>query len=287
MQRYNLLRQFSYALGFCAVALFAVSCSEEPASGPLSPVNLAAKKSQPLGKVRPLPRKSDEAAPVRHALAKGAYTDEQLIAKINQIPALSTGDLKTILLSESPLSSPVLIAVLNRTTKMSTGDLKAIFLASTPIASEVQQETQNKKLLSDGDLETVMEAQAGFVGQFLGRTVSKLVTKKEGGTIWHGGHKIIFPKDALGQDATASIAINASNYMQVDFGPDGWFNKDVTVTISYKGVDLTGIDESSLTLAWFDETTGQWVEVGGTVDTKKKTLTAKVKHFTQYTISTK
>lgn len=285
MKRHHWFRPFFSIIALSIVLFLGVGCNDQPAPGPMSPINSAAKPSS-LNKIRPVPRQSDD-APVRHSLAKGVYTDAQLIAFINQQPAMSSGGLKTILLSESPLSSSVLIAVLNRSTKMSTGDLKAVLLASTPLSSEVQQEVQNKTLLSSGDLQTVMEAQAGFVNQFLGKTVTKWIIKKDGGTIWHGGHKISFPSDALTQDATAFITISPSDYVQVDYGPDGWFNKDVTVTISYKNVDLTGINESSLTLAWYDETTGQWIEIGGTVDTKKKWITAKTKHFTQYTISTR
>ena len=286
MKRYHWFRPFFSIIALSIVLFLGVGCNDQPAPGPMSPINSAAKPSS-LNKIRPVPRKSDDAAPPRHLLAKGVYSDAQLIAFINQVPAMSTGALKTILLSESPLSSPVLIAVLNRSTKMSTGDLKAVLLASTPLSSEVQQEVQNKTLLSSGDLQTVMEAQAGFISHFLGKTVSKLATKANGVTLWHGGHKVIFPKDALAQDAQATISISPSDYVQVDFGPDGTFAKDVTIIISYKNVDLTGISESSLTIAWYNETTGQWIDVGGTVDTNKKWITAKTKHFTQYTISTK
>lgn len=286
MQHRKFFRSISPLLGLFAVALFAVSCSEEPASGPMSPMNSAVKKTTTRNTIRPLPRKNDEASEPR-SLAKGAYTDLQLLILINQWPALSSGELKTILVSESPLSSTVLLALLIRYPSMSSGDLKAVLLASTPLASEVQQALQNTTLLSSGDVQTVMEAQAGYGDQFLGKTIFKWTAKKTGGTIWHGGHKVVFPKDALAYDAFASIAISSSDYVQVDFGPDGWFNKEVTVTISYKNVDLTGVNESSLTLAWFDETTGQWIEVGGTVDTKKKCITAQVWHFTQYTISAK
>lgn len=278
-------RSFFSAVALSSLLFFVVGCSDQPAPGPMSPINPATKPSQ-LSKVRPLPRKSDEIAPVK-SLAKGVYNDDQLIAFINQQPALSSGSLKTILVSESPLSSPVLLAVLNRTTKMSSGDLKAVLLASTPLPSEIQEALQKTTLLSSGDMQTVMEAQAGFTTPFLGKTVSKWITRKDGGQFWHGGHKVYFPAGALGQDAQASISISPSNYIQVDFGPDGWFNKEVTVTISYKNVDLSGISESSLTLAWYDESTGQWIDVGSTVDTKKKWITAKVWHFTQYTISTK
>ena len=286
MKRDNWFRPFFYAIAFCCVLFFVVGCSNEPTPGPMSPIN-SATKPLPFNKIRPVPRISDEAAPMLRSLAKGVYTDAQLIAFINQQPALSTGALKTILLSEAPLSSPVLIAVINRTTKMSTGDLKAVMLASTPLSSEVQQALQNTTLLSSGDMQTVMEAQAGFGSQFLGKTVSKWTTKKDGGKIWHGGHKVDFPSSALAQDAYASIAVSPSNYIQVDFGPDGTFAKDVTVTISYKNANLNGISESSLTLAWYDPATGQWIAVNSTVDTNKKWITAKVRHFTEYTISTR
>jgi len=286
MKRYHYFRHFFSAIALCSVLFFVVGCSNEPTSGPISPINPAAKPSQ-LNKIRPVPRKSDDAAPGHHSLAKGAFTDAQLIALINQQPALSSGNLKTILLSESPLSSSVLMAVLNRNPKMSNGDLREVLLASTPLPVEVEQAVQNTTLLSSGDLQTVMEAQAGFGSHFLGTTVSKWTTKNDGGSVWHGGHKIKFPASALAQDAQAAITISPSNYIQVDFGPDGWFSKAVTVTISYKNADLSGISENSLTLAWYDETTGQWIDAGGTVDTTKKWVTAPVWHFTEYTISTR
>lgn len=284
MRHDNFFLRLLLAVSLSSLFVFLTSCSEEPAPGPISPAAKVSPQSA-VGKVRPLPRKSDEAVATHRSLAKGLYTDDQLIAMINQQPALSTGALKTILLSESPLSENVLLAVLNRSSKMSTGDLKAIFLASTPLPAVVEEAIQHTNLLSSGDLQTVLEAQAGFGGHFLGTTVSKWMTRKDGGQIWHGGHKIKFPAGALPQDAQAAIEISSSNYVQVEFLPDGWFNKEVTVTISYKNVDLTGIDEKSLTLAWYDETTGEWVDVGCKVDTKKKWITAKVWHFTQYTIS--
>lgn len=286
MRYNNFFFRFFLAVSLSSLFLFLTSCSEESTPGPISPTVKVSPQST-MGKVRPLLRKSDDAVATHRSLAKGLYTDDQLIAMINQQPALSTGALKTILVSESPLSENVLLAVLNRSSKMATGDLKAVFLASTPLPAVVEEAIQHTNLMSSGDLQTVLEAQAGFGGHFLGTTVSKWMTKKEGGQIWHGGHKIKFPAGALPQDSKAAIEISSSNYVQVEFLPDGWFNKEVTVTISYKNVDLSGVDEKSLTLAWYDETTGEWIDVGGSVDIKKKWITANVWHFTQYTISTK
>ncbi|MDL1878537.1 hypothetical protein FBQ85_25750 [Cytophagia bacterium CHB2] len=285
MKRFRFFRRLSYAICLCATALFVVSCSEEPASGPISPLQ-STQQQKARSNVRPLPRKADESTAVK-SLAKGSYTDEQLIAMINQQSGLSMSELGFILLRESPLSSNVLMAVLQRDPKLPPLFLKTVLLASTPLPVAVAQAIQEEELLSGRDLRLVMEAQAGFTGHFLDTKVSKWMTASEGGEIWHGGHKIEFPPGALMQDAYASISISPSNYIQVDFGPDGWFNREVTVAISYKNVDLSGVDENALTLSWYDETADQWIEVASRVDTRRKYIFAQVWHFTQYTISVK
>jgi hypothetical protein len=295
MERFHWFRQFLFSFCLSACALFAVSCGERPVPGPISPNDLAGTPSLTeqrerrvvKGQVRPVPILNRNAAPANgNSLAKGAYTDDQLIALINQQPALSAGSLKTILLGEAPLSSTVLMAVIHRDPQMSSGDLKTVLLASSPLPVQAEEAVQNTKTsLSSGDLQTVMEAQAGFGSHFLGTTVSKPMTKKTGGLLWHGGHRIQIPKDALPQDQKIFIAINPSNYVQADFGPDTWFNKPVTVAISYKNADLSGIDVNALTISWYDETIDQWIDVGGTVNTKTQTVSAKVWHFTQYTLS--
>jgi hypothetical protein len=120
-----------------------------------------------------------------------------------------------------------------------------------------------------------------------GRSKSLWIRRSYGGLISFGGHSIRVPKYATKQDAQFSISISPNDYITVDFGPDGWFDQPVIVTISYKDADLTGIDPRKLTLAWYDDSTGQWIDLGGVVDLVNKTVTAKSWHFTQYTISTK
>jgi hypothetical protein len=119
----------------------------------------------------------------------------------------------------------------------------------------------------------------------LGTTKSKKLKHDKGGKIKHCGHKLEFPPYALSQDAIMSIEILPTSTIDVNFGPDGSFDIPVTVTICYKDADLTGIDEEDLTIAWYDEISGQWVDIGGTVDTKKQTVSAETDHFTQYTLS--
>jgi hypothetical protein len=40
-------------------------------------------------------------------------------------------------------------------------------------------------------------------------------------------------------------------------------------------------------LAWYDEALGQWIDLGGKVDSENQIVWSLTDHFTQYTISTK
>ncbi len=128
-----------------------------------------------------------------------------------------------------------------------------------------------------------------------GGSVSTIMGPK-GGKLELGDYKVLVPKGALEEEREISITIieNADNYYGVDFrsqwanfGSDGWFKKPVKITISYAAADLAGIDPSTLTISWYDEIAGKWIDVAGEIDVKKSKITAWAWHFTQYTISTK
>lgn len=72
---------------------------------------------------------------------------------------------------------------------------------------------------------------------------------------------------------------------QVDFGPSGWFKKPVKITICFKELDLSGSDLNDLTITWYDPNTGEWIDVGGTVDIKGQKVYVEVWHFTQYSLA--
>jgi gliding motility-associated-like protein len=72
-----------------------------------------------------------------------------------------------------------------------------------------------------------------------------------------------------------------------EFGPSHHrFKKPVTITFLYPDedqdgkVDGTTVDETSLKVFWHDDY--GWQYVGGTVDTTKNTMTARVRHFSVY-----
>ena len=71
-----------------------------------------------------------------------------------------------------------------------------------------------------------------------------------------------------------------------DFGPDGaTFDPAITLEYTYDPDALPeGVDEEDLVLAYYDEATGEWVEVDSVVDTVNNTITASVAHFTTFAI---
>ena len=62
------------------------------------------------------------------------------------------------------------------------------------------------------------------------------------------------------------------------------FDESVTLTMTYTDDQVSGYDESSLTINYWDETAGIWVALGTTVDQENNTLTATTDHFTYFAI---
>lgn len=121
-----------------------------------------------------------------------------------------------------------------------------------------------------------------------GGTASKLFTASSGGRLDYMAHKMEVPKYAFSESQKEFFITDVnSNWVQANYGPSGWFLQPVTITISYADADLRNVDLKKLTIAWYSETLGMWIEVGGTVNRTNKTISVAVWHFTQYTISTK
>ncbi|MDZ7361051.1 MAG: hypothetical protein ONB46_10035 [candidate division KSB1 bacterium] len=118
-----------------------------------------------------------------------------------------------------------------------------------------------------------------------GGTASKYMTVSAGGSLEYMGHHMRVPPGALSQNTEMYITDVSSDLIQANYGPSGTFNKPVTVTISYADADLRNVDLRKMTIAWYDEAAGAWVEVGGTVNREDQTISVAVTHFTQYTIS--
>ena len=112
-----------------------------------------------------------------------------------------------------------------------------------------------------------------------------LITAKEGGTISLIDVTLSFPPGALPADTLVFIDIPDLSVFENHFGTDGLvFNLPVKVVMSYRDADLAGILETSITLAWFNEYTGQWNRMPCVLNILNKTVTGYVSHFSAYAL---
>ncbi len=129
------------------------------------------------------------------------------------------------------------------------------------------------------------------------------ITGSAGGTLTSGDNKlvIVLPAGAISGDGTLSVT-PSGNYqapsgdskvigskvydlvMTVASSTVTTFNDFVTLTFSYTDEEVSGIDEASLKIYYWDATTQAWVQVGGQVDTANNTITVNVAHFTQFAV---
>jgi len=96
---------------------------------------------------------------------------------------------------------------------------------------------------------------------------------------------LYFPPNALDQDTLISVQWNTQGFIS-ELGPHGLiFNRPVTIKLSYKDAVLTGVNEDRLRIWYYNDNTGVWELIGGTVDKKLKTVKALINHFSIYALA--
>lgn len=82
------------------------------------------------------------------------------------------------------------------------------------------------------------------------------------------------------------MKVNKIGEVSAELRPDGMtFKHPIMLTLSYKGADLTGIDENNLVILYLNEEIGVWEVVeGSVVDTKKQRVSAPLYHFSRYAV---
>jgi len=134
------------------------------------------------------------------------------------------------------------------------------------------------------------------------------VTPANGGTIDDSnntGVKLTIPPSALGTSTSAgtvniseTYAVPETDGMQ-PIGEKGYelgatnscgqaitnLSGSATVEIAYNEADIpTGVNESDLFLAYFDNSSGEWVELPATVDSTNNKITGSTTHFSRYIV---
>ena len=111
----------------------------------------------------------------------------------------------------------------------------------------------------------------------------KVISARDGGQITLYDVVIDVPPGAIDTDTLFSINIPDINVFYNQFGTHGLvFNVPVTVTMSYRDADLSGIDVSTIRIAYYNEGTGQYQDVDCVVDHERQVVVAKLYHFSAY-----
>ena len=117
-----------------------------------------------------------------------------------------------------------------------------------------------------GNLDTVITVPPGAVSEPVQFAINPMVTLPP-----TGGFQMI----GQGFEVTA---------MTTGGTPVTQFNQPITLVIHYTDADVAGIDESQLTLHYWDETQMVWVTVPGVVDIENNTLTVMLDHLTLFAL---
>ncbi len=123
-----------------------------------------------------------------------------------------------------------------------------------------------------------------------GSYVEKLIKAKKGGKLkLNKMYFLKIPKKALKRDTWISMSEPWPGLVVVDLGPHGLVfrktEKKVELKISYKRVELGDVNEENLTIYYVDYETNTWIDTNAEVNTKKRTVTAYIDHFSRYALS--
>lgn len=123
-------------------------------------------------------------------------------------------------------------------------------------------------------------ATASLVGELY---TDAVISAADGGRLVLLDVVLDVPPGAVPNDTLFSISIPDLSKFYNDFGASGLvFEKPVTVTMSYRDADLSGVDASSIRIGYLNEQTGLWEDMRCTVDPVNMQVTAQLNHFSAY-----
>lgn len=113
----------------------------------------------------------------------------------------------------------------------------------------------------------------------------EMISAEEGGRLTLFDVTLEIPAGAIDSDTLFSITIPDINVFYNEFGTHGLvFNEPVKVVMSYRGADLSGVDETTIRIGWYNPYNGDFQDVDCTVDTSTKTVTGYLDHFSAYAL---
>lgn len=111
-------------------------------------------------------------------------------------------------------------------------------------------------------------------------SISRVVSAETGGTVTNGYVSLHFPPGALDRDTEITLEMPRFPEAVVKCGPHGIvFNKEVSLILSIDKIDS---DAADFKVLWFNEETGRWVGIDGSV--VDGMVVGKLEHFSDYGI---
>ena len=111
----------------------------------------------------------------------------------------------------------------------------------------------------------------------------QVISADSGGTLSLLDVTLVIPPGAVPNDTLFSIFIPDAAVFFNEFGTDGLqVDVPVTVTMSYRDADMTGVNESNIRIAWYNPAKDRFEDLPCTVDLVNKTVTAQLRHFSAY-----
>lgn len=104
-----------------------------------------------------------------------------------------------------------------------------------------------------------------------------------GGSLQAGRWTVVVPPGAFSGVGTVTLTVpdRTAIACELDIKP-GSLNKFVTPVLLSFSTQGLNVDPAALTLYWYDPQTKTWVDVHGTGDSGKQTVTAPLWHFSIY-----
>ena len=110
------------------------------------------------------------------------------------------------------------------------------------------------------------------------------------GTVSDGGTLSITPQASYAQPTAGYVAVNSQAF-EINLQSNGsevtQLNNNVALIFNYTDEQITGLEEGTLVVSYWNENLAQWVDLNTTVDSTNNTLTATTDHFTKFIIQAK
>jgi len=115
--------------------------------------------------------------------------------------------------------------------------------------------------------------------------IEQVISAEEGGQLSLFDVVLDIPPGAVDNDTLFSIGIPDINVFYNDFGTSGLvFNVPVRVTMSYRSADLSGVNESTIRIGWYNPASDRFEDVICDVDFENKVVTGELNHFSAYAL---